>query len=107
MVSNKLQNEALCIGVDDAVTQPDAVRYSDTPEVINSPGFSAIPRYCTKCKKIETQAECAYGPKAWVIYSVPPRLQTVFGEEVEAPEEKIVTESLTLEARVMLGVLKQ
>ena len=103
MVSNKLQNEALCIGVDDAVTQPDAVRYSDTPEVINSPGFSAIPRYCTKCKKIETQAECAYGPKAWVIYSVPPRLQTVFGEEVEAPEEKIVTESLTLEARVMLG----
>ena len=102
MVSNKLQNEA-ALGVDDAVTQPDIVKYTDTPEVQNSPGFSAIPRYCTKCKKVETQAECAYGPKAWVIYSVPPRLQTVFGEEAEAPEQKIVTESLTLEERVMLS----
>ena len=102
MVSNKLQNEE-ALGVDDAVTQPDIVKYTDTPEVQNSPGFSAQPRYCTKCKKIETQAECAYGPKAWVIYSVPPRLQTVFGEEAEAPEQKIVTESLTLEERVMLG----
>lgn len=102
MVSNKLQNEA-ALGVDDAVTQPDIVKYTDTPEVQNSPGFSAIPRYCTKCKKVETQAECAYGPKAWVIYSVPPRLQTVFGEETEVPEDKIVIESLSLEERVMLG----
>ena len=101
MVSNKLKEAAL--GVDDAVTQPDIVKYTDTPEVQNSPAFSAIPRYCTKCKKVETQAECAYGPKAWVIYSVPPRLQTVFGEETELPEEKIVIESLSLEERVMLS----
>ena len=101
MVSNKLKEAAL--GVDDAVTQPDVVKYTDTPEVQNSPAFSAQPRYCTKCKKVETQAECAYGPKAWVIYSVPPRLQTVFGEETELPEEKIVIESLSLEERVMLS----
>ena len=105
MVSNKLQNEA-ALGVDDAVTQPDIVRYTDTPEVQNSPGFSALPRYCTKCKKVETQAECRYGPKAWVIYSVPPRLETVFdqGRKMdEEVEEMIYTESLSLEERVMLS----
>ena len=36
MVSNKLQNEE-ALGVDDAVTQPDIVKYTDTPEVQRTP----------------------------------------------------------------------
>jgi hypothetical protein len=33
-------------------------------------------RYCPKCKKNETQKECAFGPKFWALYSSPPMLTT-------------------------------
>jgi len=31
-------------------------------------------RYCPACKKNETRSECAYGPKYWDMFSLPPRL---------------------------------
>lgn len=31
-------------------------------------------RYCPACKKDETRSECAYGPKYWDMFSLPPRL---------------------------------
>lgn len=34
-------------------------------------------RYCPKCKKVETQKECAFGPAYWSLYSVPSSLAPV------------------------------
>jgi hypothetical protein len=33
-------------------------------------------RYCPKCKKDETRSECAYGPKYWDMFSMPPAVMT-------------------------------
>lgn len=33
-------------------------------------------RYCPKCQKNETRSECAYGPKYWDMFSMPPAIMT-------------------------------
>jgi len=33
-------------------------------------------RYCPKCKKNELRSECAYGPKYWDMFSMPPAIMT-------------------------------
>lgn len=33
-------------------------------------------RYCPKCQKNETRSECAYGPRYWDMFSMPPTLTT-------------------------------
>jgi hypothetical protein len=33
-------------------------------------------RYCPKCQKNETRSECAYGPRYWDMFSMPPAITT-------------------------------
>jgi hypothetical protein len=33
-------------------------------------------RYCPKCQKNETRSECAYGPRYWDMFSMPPAIMT-------------------------------
>ena len=33
-------------------------------------------RYCPKCQKNETRGECAYGPRYWDMFSMPPAIMT-------------------------------
>ena len=33
-------------------------------------------RYCPKCQKNETRGECAYGPRYWDMFSMPPSIMT-------------------------------
>ena len=33
-------------------------------------------RYCNKCQKNETRSECAYGPRYWDMFSMPPAIMT-------------------------------
>ena len=59
-------------------------------------------RYCALCQKCETQSECSYGPEAWDMATLSPKLSARIGEAMSPQDMLLQKQQLRLNTRKLM-----
>ena len=59
-------------------------------------------RYCALCQKDETRSECTYGPEAWDMATLSPKLSARIGEAMSPQDMLLQKQQLRLNTRKLM-----